>query len=308
MKKFLVFAAWLFAIFLALTFACDGLNLALVRSSSGNIAYKMERLFGDLAEDEIPILGSSRAENHFVPSELGPDFFNYGIPGSPIGETLFLLRDLVMRKQSGLVVVNVDPRGFDEFEGLRGVFRGSYLLVARSADVRRRLPPGVVRGIDWLPGIRFQGRLRANLASAVNAWLSVTREIDRGAVLQKEFRTDDEWASIDKAMKPMDFSLPSEACQATLDEIARIVKARDGRLRVVFIIGPSTPAWRNAFKGGDALRKWVKDFNAKMADSHLEALDMFSDSDLERNGFANPTHLNRDGAARFSRELKRRLR
>ena len=80
------------------------------------------------------------------------------------------------------------------------------------------------------------------------------------------------------------------------------------RLRVVFVIGPCSPSWCKLFTGGDVLRKWVKEFNVRMADSHLMVLDLFSDSDFERHDFTDPTHLNRDGAIRFSRELKRRLR
>lgn len=306
MKKFLLFSFGLLAVFLALTFAYDGLNLVLVHSSSGNAAYKMEHFFGELDEAEIPILGSSRAQANFVPSELDSRCFNYGIDGSPIGETLFQLRDLVSRKESGAVLVNVDPWGFTYFDNV--TFRGGYLLAAKSRDVRRRLPAGVVNGLSWLPGVRFQGQLRANLAAAMNTRLSVTKEIDRGAVLLRTSRTDEEWAFIDKTLKPTDFGLPSVACQAMLDEIARIVKMREGRLRVIFVIGPCPPSWCKLFTGGDTLCKWVKDFNVRMADSHFSVIDLFSDSDFETEDFADPTHLNRDGAVRFSRELKRRLR
>ncbi len=306
MKKFLLFAFGLIVAFLALTFVYDGLNLALVRSSSGNGAYKMERFFSELAEDEIPILGSSRAQANFVPSELDARCFNYGIDGSPIGETLFQLRDLVARKEAGTILVNVDPWGFAFFDGV--TFRGSYLLAAESCDVRRSLPPGVVNGSDWMPGIRFQGQLRANLAATVNARLSVTKEINHGAVLLRTSRTNEEWAFIDKTLKPTDFGLPSEACQTMLNEIARIVKSREGRLRVFFVIGPCSPSWCKLFTGGDTLRKWVKDFNAAMADSHLMVIDLFSDSDFGRKDFVDPTHLNRDGAVRFSRELRRCIR
>lgn len=302
MKRFLIFAFGLIATFLVLTFAYDGLNLALVRSSSGNGAYKMERFFGELAEDEIPILGSSRAQANFVSSELDTRCFNYGIDGSPIGETLFQLRDLVVRKTSGRILVNIDPWGFAFFNGV--TFRGGYLLAAKACAVRRRLPPGVVSGLDWLPGIRFQGQLRANLAAAVNARLSVTKEIDHGAVLLRTSRTDEEWAFVDKTLKPMDFGWPSEACQSMLDEIARIVKSREGRLCVVFVIGPCSPSWCRLFTGGDALCEWVKDFNLRMADSHLVAIDLFSESGFETRDFADSTHLNRDGAIRFSRRLK----
>lgn len=306
MKKFLLFAFGLIVTFLALTFVYDGLNLALVRSSSGNGAYKMERFFSELAEDEIPILGSSRALENFAPSEIATNCFDYGIDASKPFETLFQLRDLVIRKKSGMILVNIDPWGFSLFNDT--LFRGDYLLAAKTHDVRCRLPQGVVNGLDWLPGIRFQGRLRSNLAFAMNDRLSVTKIIDHGAVYLVIPRTDEDWATIDKTLKPTDFGLPSEACQTMLNEIARIVKSREGRLRVFFVIGPCSPSWCKLFTGGDTLRKWVKDFNAAMADSHLMVIDLFSDSDFGRKDFVDPTHLNRDGAVRFSRELRRCIR
>ena len=308
MKKFLLFVSGLIAVFLALTFAYDGLNLWLVRSSSGNDAYKMERFFGELDESEIPILGSSRALSNFVPEALDANCFNYGINGSCIGETLFQLRDLVRRKTSGLVLVNVDPWGFGAFDDPDVVFRGNYLLAAKSGDVRRRLPSGVVAGLDWLPGIRFQGHLRANLASALNVRLAVTKVIDRGAVLERRSLTADEWAYLDRSLRPMAFKLPSGACRAALGEIVRLVRAREGRLRVVFVIGPCSPSWRKAFTGGAALRSWVESFNREMAGTSVQALDLFTDMDFETRFFADAAHLNYDGAVRFSRELKRRLR
>lgn len=308
MKRFLFAVGFLVAAFLALTLAYDGLNLALVRSSSGNDAYKMERFFGELDEAEIPILGSSRALSNFVPEALDVNCFNYGINGSCIGETLFQLRDLVRRKKSGLVLVNVDPWGFGAFDDPDAVFRGNYLLAAKSGDVRRCLPSGVVTGFDWLPGVRFQGQLRANLASALNVRLAVTKVIDRGAVLERRSLTAGEWAYLDKSLRPMAFKLPSAACRAALGEIVRLVRAREGRLRVVFVIGPCSSSWRKAFTGDAALRTWVESFNKEMAGTSIQVLDLFTDMDFEAKFFADAMHLNYDGAIRFSRELNRRLR
>ena len=48
-----------------------------------------------------------------------------------------MLRDLVTRKTTGMILVNIDPWGFTYFD--KSSFRGDYLLAAKSRDVRRRL-------------------------------------------------------------------------------------------------------------------------------------------------------------------------
>lgn len=307
MKRFLVIAAGLAVAFLALTAVYDRLNLWLIRTSSGNDAYKMERFFGPLAANETPVLGSSRAQGHFVPTVLGTNVFNYGINGSGLGETLFLLKDLVTRKRDGLVLVNVDPWSFSAFNESPTSFRGNYTLAASARDVRRRLPSGVVSDSDWLPGVRFQGCLRANFAVLMNAKMSVTKRIDRGAVLLTTSRTKEEWAYLDRTLRPVAFVPPSPACRTKIEEIVRLVAAYRGSLRVVFVIGPCSPSWRRQFTNPDDLRAWVRSFADEMAGQPISVIDLFSDTDFATEEFADATHLNCDGAVRFSSELKRRL-
>ena len=307
MKRFLAIVSGLVIAFLALTAAYDQLNLRLIRASSGNDTYKMERFFSKAVEDEIPVLGSSRAVCHFVPATLGTNVFNYGINGSGVGETLFLLKDLVRRKPSGLVLVNVDPWGFGAFDDAMAVFRGDYTLAAFSRDVRRRLPPGVVSASDWQPGVRFQGRLYANLSNLMNARMSVTKRIDRGAVLPMVSWAEEEWAYLDKTLGPTRFVPPSPACRAALDEIVRLVAARGVRLRVVFVIGPCSPSWRRKLANADELRAWALAFADEVSGKPISVIDLFSDTDFTTEEFADATHLNCDGAVRFSSELKRRL-
>ncbi len=307
MRKFLVIVFGLAMAFLALTMAYDRLNLWLIRASSGNDAYKMERFFSPIAAKETPVLGSSRALAHFAPATLGTNVFNYGINGSGIGETLFLLKDLVKRKPSGLILVNVDPWGFGAFDDTKAVFRGDYTLAASSRDVRKRLPSGVVSASGWLPGVRCQGCLRANLADLMNARMSVTKRIDRGAVLLRTSRTQEEWAYLDQTLRPTRFVPPSPACRAVLDEIVRLVAARDGRLRVVFVIGPCSPSWRRKFANADKLHMWALAFANEMSGQPITVIDLFSDIDFATDEFADATHLNCDGAVRFSSELRQRL-
>lgn len=307
MKKFLAIVLGLAVAFLALTVVYDQLNLRLIHASSGNDAYKMERFFSASVEEETPVLGSSRALGQYVPSTLGANVFDYGINGSGIGETLFLLKDLVKRKQAGLIIVNVDPWGFGAFDEVPIAFRGNYTLAASSRDVRKRLPPGVVSTSGWLPGVRFQGRLRTNLADLVNARKTVTKRVDRGAVLLMTSRTKEEWAYLDKTLGTTRFEVPSPACRAEIDEILRLVATHKGRLHIAFVIGPCSPSWRRKFANAEDLRTWAQTFAEEMKGKPISVVDLFSDTDFATEEFADATHLNVAGAMRFSAMLKQRL-
>lgn len=304
MKKFLGIVICLVVVFLVMTWMYDRLNLELVRASTGNVFYKMERLFGEVDQDEVPILGSSRAQANFVPTVLGTTCFNYGIDGSGIPETLFHLRYLVERKTTGLILVNLDPWGFRDFsDSPTKKFQGKYKLAARRKEVRNILPQGILKAGEWIPGVRFQGMLRSNLTQLLNARKAVTKIVDRGAVLLKNSRTESEWGYIDQQIERCSFVLPSSSCQSCLDEIKRIVETRDGNLKVVFVVGPCSDSFHKKYQGAHALETWLRSFRTP----HVDVIDMFSASKYSVSEFADPTHLNQLGAQRFSRELKELL-
>ncbi len=299
MKKFLLIMLGVVAWVVAWVAVYDQVNVWLIRHAPGNSAYKLERLLTRAEISETPFLGSSRAETCYAPSVLGTNVFNYGISGSCIRETLFHLRMVLERKKSGDIIVNFDPWGFAYYgTEKKSGFAGQYGLAAVDSHVRKELPDGLVSLSDWLPGIRFQGCLRANLTAWINARKAVTKKVDQGAALIKRSRTAEEWKVIDAALKAEPFAGPDVEARAELDQIENLLRKRP-KVRVFWVVVPASPSWKQLYKGEHDLERFLTGFQGQ---NHV--VNLFLDDDFGVDDFTDPTHLNLEGATKFSKKLK----
>ncbi len=299
MKKFLLIMLGIVAWVVAWVAIYDQVNVWLIRHAPGNSAYKLERLLTKAEISETPILGSSRAETCYAPSVLGTNVFNYGISGSCIRETLFHLRMVLERKKSGDIIVNFDPWGF-AFYGTekKSGFAGQYGLAAGESPVRKELPEGLVSLSDWLPGIRFQGCLRANLTAWLNARKAVTKKVDRGAALAMRSRTEQEWKVIDATLKPASFVGPNAEAREELKMIERLLTERPN-VRVFWVVAPASPSWKRLYTGERELESFLCELKGQ---NHV--VNVLMDGDFGVDDFTDPTHLNLEGATKFSKKLK----
>lgn len=299
MKRFLLIMFGIVIWVVAWVMVYDQVNVWLIRHAPGTYAHKIERLLLNVDASEIPILGSSRAETCYAPSVLGTNVFNYGISGSCIRETLFHLRMVLERKTTGDIIVNLDPWGFVYYgtEKTSG-FAGAYGLASLNSDVRKKLPDGLVALSDWLPGVRFQGRLRSNLAAWLNARKAVTKKVDQGAALLKRSRTEEEWKVIDASLKPESFTGPNAEAQAELDAIEALLNERPG-VRVFWIVAPASPSYKRLLQGEHELEHFLKSLHGQN-----RVVNLLMDEDFGVGDFADPTHLNLQGATKFSTKLR----
>ncbi len=289
MKRCIAFVVVLLLLTIGMMFLNDRINVALVLSSTGNSAYKTYRLFSEKPRHEIAILGSSRACAHFVPSLLSPYAFNYGVDGSGMYETLTMLERALQNPYPSPIIVNLDPWGFHG--EITASFVADYTLV-RDAPMEQ----------PWektMPGIRFHGALRNNLASWFNGQRAVTKRIEQGAILQLLSRTPEEWQIINRKIMSSTFSYDSswdaflERCRAT--------KAHP----IVWVVGPTAPAWRAKYQGDEARKAFCERLKVQ---PHTYVIDLYDvTKDYTEAAFVDPTHLNIEGAKRFTALLKRAL-
>ena len=299
MKRFLLIMFCIVIWVMAWVMVYDQVNVWLVRHAPGNSAYKLERLLTKAEISETPILGSSRAETCYAPSVLGTNVFNYGISGSCIRETLFHLRMALERKTVGIIIVNLDPWGFAHYgDEKKSGFAGQYGLVAITSDVRKKLPEGLVSWSDWLPGIRFQGRLRANLTAWLNARKELTKKVDQGAALLKRSRTKEEWKVIDATLKRESFVGPNAEAQGELDLIEKLLMERP-EVRVFWVVAPASPPYKRLYTGEHGLEEFLKSLQGQN-----RVVNLLLDGDFGVDDFTDPTHLNLEGATKFSKKLK----
>ncbi|OXA92226.1 hypothetical protein [Flavobacterium hercynium] len=100
MKRFLIYTAKIILIVMLLAFLLDGIYTAIFMQSRNR--GKIETVFNSKSEKfDVVILGSSRANNHFVSQKFednGLKTFNYGMSGGHLFEASLLLKLMIERK------------------------------------------------------------------------------------------------------------------------------------------------------------------------------------------------------------------
>lgn len=296
MKKFLRSLLGILAVLVILLLANDCVCRAMIFASTGSIQYKMYRLFNERPKGEIAVVGSSRAQGHFVPSVLGENVFNYGLDGSTQYETVLHLRTLIARNDTAPIIVNLDPWGLGS-----GDLQGDYSLASNRADVptaAQKLPP--LDATTW-PGVRFWGKLRASAANMMNAKLGGTKHIDDGAILQRISRNDAEWAHINANLKASKFGINDDVW-ADLESILNAPHPP-----ICFVLSPISPAWYELFAAEQSNLDGLANLVARLKSfPNVQVIDIMTDARerFPQSTFFDPTHLNESGARQFSEELK----
>ena len=79
--------------------------------------YKINRLISEDNLDEIPIIGSSRAEMTYIPGVISENSYNYGLSGARDNVHLALLEIELAKKRKTPIILNFDPWGMGEAIG-----------------------------------------------------------------------------------------------------------------------------------------------------------------------------------------------
>ncbi|MBQ4439958.1 MAG: SGNH/GDSL hydrolase family protein [Kiritimatiellae bacterium] len=289
MRRFLVYSISILAAAIAMMAANDLLNIALIEASPSSNPGKMRRLFANPEPDEIAILGSSRAQAGFVPGEISPHAFNYGLNGSSFRETVFHLKEVLARPGAAPVIVNLDHWGLNN-----GGFTGDYSLAWFSESVRSE-PKISVPLADRIPLLRFQGGTRQNFSQYLNDRMAVTKTMERGAILERISRSEAEWDYIISKCDRTAFFSDDETKALLTDALCH-----RGNHPIVFVVSPISSPWLERFDGAEgleALKAWLSAFEG------VRVLDFSSSGEYPLSDFMDLTHLNETGARKFSRAL-----
>ncbi len=265
-------------------------NRWLIFRSPSSSRYKTYRLFVEKPRGDIPLLGSSRALGNYVPSLISPHVFDYGINGSGMYETLFLLREALKNPSPGAILVNLDPWGFHgEYQPS---LQGDYRMALSNADVRKVVKYDLS---DLIPGVRFHGQMRQNLTTWLDGKMSLTRQIDQGAALILQSRTEKEWEFINAKITDSVFSC-HPSWQVAVDKIEATSEHP-----IVWIVSPIAPHWREHYHGREKLKEFLKEMAKR---PNMYVVDLFDETaDYSEAEFVDPTHLNIHGATRFTKQL-----
>lgn len=289
-------------------------------------SYKVERLLYETHEDEIPVFGSSKGRSSFIPDSLHPDVFNYSMEKSNFDVISFLLETELKKNKVTPVIIEFNARSFvhrpahtidmstfipahqsdevvnylsendrlDEYQLIPGVrYYGSYVRFLRSLTRKATSSKITNRGgifIDYYPGDEL-----------------LTKFTDsRYKMIEKRKQLEDKKASgipltymevqiLDQLEIGSDFDENKERI-ALFETMVKAHPQRD----FIMVFTPHHPSELAGVRNLDRIDSLFNHWNQNI--SNLHALD-YSRFELPDSCFKNSSHINLEGARRFSSVL-----
>lgn len=270
-----------------------------ISHSESLAAGRLARLDDPRASTEIPIFGASKAEASYVPSVLGPRFYNYGLGSASPDVTNMLLATTLRHESSQPVLIDLVQWAFDGVGDPR-----NYLLLADRPPARAMMrEAGVWEWYYAVPGLRYFGSWDWYVKGLLTDRIALTKRMDRGfAVNLDEAPWSAELFARDVA-KRRNTAMRWGVDPAQRRTLVQLVASAPHRTFVIVF----SPLHKSNFvraTGEAEFRRELRQMAA--AAPNLRIVDM-TRMDYPDRYFLNTTHLNQRGARRFSADLRREL-
>jgi len=255
-------------------------------------AYKVNRIINETHQEEIPILGSSRAEGGFIPDSLGTGYFNYGLSGSKYNVTLFFLEEECKKKKNTpWVILNLDLDGLSY--GLGDV--SNYIPNSGYEPVKQLLG-NEYQSFFRIPLIRYYGRYEAYFRDYLNNKIQLTKFTNKGASIEKNVLTDQQFQELVQQRRNAPTAFANDS--ALLHKLLQLVSAHPAR-QFVFVVSPYHSSFFVKYmpEGGDYFFGRIKQY------PNVHVFD-FGHLPLSDDKFMNTSHLNLAGAKIFNQILR----
>lgn len=267
-------------------------KIILANESCG--AYKVNRIIQNTDVNEIPIIGSSRAESSFIPDLLGENYFNYGLEGTQENVMLFFIEEECKKKNkiSPWIIANIDLDGINTKSG----DIANYLFNSDNAGVKKLMAERYEKHFA-IPFIKYIGQFENYFRYYFNNKMQLTKFSNKGAFIDKtvlpQKLIDD---LIEYRRAHQDVFLHEEGLK---QEFFRALNAHPER-KFIFVIPPFHSCYFSNYKNPEDAKAFVNQlrglFNVRVFD--------FSQVIYPDSLFSNTTHLNYNGAVRFTKEFK----
>ena len=297
MKKYLLKIALFFALMAVIDVACGWIFGILRSKARGGQTHKNEYI-SNVCEDDILILGSSKADHHYVPSvfedSLGLTCYNAGEMGCGIIPAYVRYKMVSQRHKPKLVLYEVTP-GYDYI-----VDNGysSYLGVIRQYTGDKMVRDIYLDFSDGLEGLRLMSNMYRNNSKLV----ANTKDLLAGADAYKGY--EPLYGKISSA-KPV--ATAKDAKNVAIDSLKwkymeRLIEdAKKDNVPIVFIVSPSYSG--KLPQDYDPIMDMCEKYGVPLvnnieSDSFVQNKEMFQDV----------THLNHAGAMAYSQMIIPQIR
>jgi hypothetical protein len=247
---------------------------------------------------EIPVFGPSTAICDYDPEILGDDVFNYGMKGASMDAWVTLLQIECNKHKRTPIVLDLSPMGF------RGMGdKSRFAPFARQPEIRQMLKrEGFMEWRYWVPGLRYFGYYDWYLKDYLAEHLFATKKAVGGYTIEfnEKFDRNQLDADITNRLKLGFGYQPFADQERRLFELIRSTPQRT----FVMVFAPMHSSCYTNFVDPQGFAR------------HLDQLRSFTNAvvlnwgrmELPDECFEDTTHLNREGAIRFSRRLADQLK
>jgi len=263
-----------------------------ILNSEINGSYKVNRIISVTNEKEVPIFGSSRAEEGFIPSLLGSNYFNYGLSGTQDDVLLFFLHEECKKNKNTPIIINFDIDGLDYAIG----DVSSYIYNADYAPVKKLLGANY-RNVFQLPFFKYYGYYEFYLKNWLNNKINLTKKTDHGSSLELNKLNPKKFNELVNQRNATSFMFNND--RFLENDFLNILKANKKRSFII-VVSPYHSSCFVNFKNYDSVKMFFHKIDSL---TNVRVFD-FSHVDYPDSLFMNTTHLNYDGAQRFTHELK----
>ena len=265
-------------------------KIILANESCG--AYKINRIINNTDTNEIAIFGSSRAEASFIPEILGNAYFNYGLEGTQENVMLFFIREECKKKKHTPVIANIDLDGINTKLG----DISNYLYNSDDEGIKQLLGDKYEPYFS-IPFIKYLGQFENYLRYYLNNRIQLTKYANKGAFIDKIVlpqKVMNELIAYRK--KNQDVFLHEPDLKSNFFET--VISNSDRKF--IFVIPPYHSCFFSNYKNPEEAQTFINELRSL----HNVRVFDFSNVIYPDSLFINTTHLNYNGAVRFSKELK----
>ncbi len=255
-------------------------------------------------------IGSSRAESHFVPSIIdsitGLTSFNAGQAGAGLEQSMAVLKSyLVHSVPPCIVVLNIDIQKaasvHDSVYDFPKYF--AYLFFNKKLDEYLEFADSRFRCFKWLPFCSMPYMNDYYLSASLRGWSGKPNEQDKMYIkgFSPEYMKTE--VNLEKAYYAAANYELSDSFVKNLREL--MLLCRNNHIQLILA---TTPLYHKAIENAKGMQL-MKDLKKIAQDNKLPFID---DLDCEccrdKRYFANPGHLNKEGAFLFSEKFAFQLR
>lgn len=295
MVKFSKLVLALSMAFIMLCLVLDFVIIKMLVASPSGGAYKVHRILTETHPFEIPILGSSRALAHFVPSVINTNCFNYGLDGTGTDVICFFLEAELRKNKNTPIIINFDPWGFMSSIGDINNYKFAY----HDVGVKKLIPAHQHSMQFLLPGVRFYGTFKSTFSTWLNQRLGITRLTDQGAQL---LIIEHKQSELDKM---------ASACSPWCVEDSATIKETFFRLlkcskrKIYIVVGPTHISHQKQCQNIEKLNQMLTEFSRIPS---VCVINTYNTADqYEWSDWYDLIHLKADAAKHFSKQIKQKM-